>query len=68
MTSSIRATRASAVTVSGEEKLLLKASGSVTGVKSTYGNMLLFYVPPSSVASGAQLLGASQGLLAVKKL
>jgi len=58
----------SAVTVSGEEKLLLKASGSVTGVKSTYGNMLLFYVPPSSVASGAQLLGASQGLLAVKKL
>ncbi len=60
--------RTSAVTVSGQEKLLLKASGSSTGIKSTYGNMLLFYVPPSSAQDGIQLLGANQGLLAVKNL
>jgi hypothetical protein len=58
----------SAVTVTGEEQKLLKATGSITGVKSTYGNMLLFYVPPSSAPTGIQLLGASQGILAVKNL
>jgi len=58
----------SGVTVSGNEKILLGTAGSVKGVRSTYGNMMLFYVPPLSADEKATLLGVTQGLLTVKGL
>jgi hypothetical protein len=65
----IKPTRAgSAVKVSGNEKLMLGSTGSATGVKSTYGNMLLFYVPAVADEGRIRLLGATQGLLSVRSL
>ena len=58
----------SAVKVSGNEKLMLGSSGSATGVKSVYGNMLLFYVPAVADDGRIRLLGATQGLLSVRSL
>lgn len=58
----------SAVAVDGAEKVLLGAGGSTSGVQSTYGDMLFFYVPPVTSKSTIELLGATQGLLAIKKL
>ena len=58
----------SGVTVSGNEKILLGSAGSVKGVRSTYGNMMIFYVPPLSADEKATLLGVTQGLLSVKGL
>ena len=60
--------RGSAVAVSGQEKLMLGASGSTTGVRSVYGDMLLFYVPALSDNSQVKLLGATQGLVSVRGL
>jgi hypothetical protein len=57
-----------AVAISGPESLLLGASGSVTGVQSRYGAMLLFYVPALNSAERIQLLGATQQLLSVTSL
>lgn len=58
----------SGVTVSGNEKILLGSAGSVRGVRSTYGNMMIFYVPPLSADEKTTLLGVTQGLLSVKGL
>jgi hypothetical protein len=58
----------SGVTVSGNEKILLGTAGSVKGVRSTYGNMMIFYVPPLSADEKTTLLGVTQGLLSVKGL
>lgn len=58
----------SGVTVSGNEKILLGSAGSVKGVRSTYGNMMIFYVPPLSADEKSTLLGVTQGLLSVKGL
>ena len=58
----------SGVTVSGSEKLLLGSNGSVRGVVSTYGNMMLFFVPALTDDDRAILLGVSQGLLSVRGL
>ena len=58
----------SAVAVDGAEKVLLGTGGSTTGVQSVYGDMLFFYVPPVTSKSTIELLGATQGLLAIKKL
>lgn len=58
----------SGVTVSGNEKILLGSAGSVKGVRSTYGNMMVFYVPPLSADEKTTLLGVTQGLLSVKGL
>lgn len=58
----------SGVTVSGSEKLLLGRNGSVKGVVSTYGNMMLFYVPALADENRAVLLGVTQGLLGVRGL
>lgn len=60
--------RGSAVAVSGQEKIMLGASGSTTGVRSIYGDMLLFYVPALSDKSQVKLLGATQGLVSVRGL
>jgi len=57
-----------AVAISGPESLLLGASGSVTGVQSRYGAMLLFYVPAINSTERIQLLGATQQLLSVTTL
>jgi hypothetical protein len=58
----------SAVSVGAQEKLLLGATGSTRGVRSVYGDMLLFYVPPVDEGGKIVLLGATQGLLTVVSL
>jgi hypothetical protein len=60
--------RGSAVAVSGQEKIMLGADGSTRGVKSIYGDMLLFYVPALSDTERIRLLGVSQGLISVRSL
>ena len=61
-------TRTSAVSVTQlDQKLLLGAPGSSTGLKIVYENMLLFYVPAGSTEK-IRLIGATQGLLSVKAL
>lgn len=65
----IKPTRAnSAVTVSGNEELLLGVEGSTEGVRTTYGDMLLFYVPAATTDGKIILLGATQSLLAIRAL
>ncbi|CAB4620014.1 MAG: hypothetical protein F2599_02615 [Actinobacteria bacterium] len=61
-------TRGSAVAVSGQEKIMLGADGSTRGVRSIYGDMLLFYVPALSDSEKIRLLGVSQGLISVRSL
>ncbi len=58
----------SAVSVSGLEKLMLGTGGSTRGIRSVYGDMLLFYVPALSDNERIRLLGVTQGLLDVKGL
>lgn len=58
----------SAVGVSGQEQILLGANGSTRGVRSTYGDMLFFYVPPIADRNKIKLLGATQGLIDVRSL
>lgn len=58
----------SAVTVSGNEKIMLGSNGSIRGVKSIYGDMLLFYVPALSSKNQIRLLGVTQGLVSVRGL
>ncbi|WP_296630000.1 hypothetical protein [Rhodoluna sp.] len=60
--------RGSAVAVTGQEKIMLGADGSTTGVRSVYGDMLLFYVPALSDDAQVKLLGATQGLVSVRGL
>ncbi|MFM7013471.1 MAG: hypothetical protein ACKOXT_00560 [Actinomycetota bacterium] len=65
----IKPTKAnSAVTVTGDEELLLGVEGSIKGVRTTYGDMLLFYVPASTSEDRIKLLGATQVLLAIRAL
>ena len=65
----IRPTRENAaVTVSGNEKLLLGAEGSAKGVRTQYAGMLLFYVPASTATGKITLLGATQSLLSIRGL
>lgn len=61
--------RGSAVSVTqAEQKILLNAPGSATGLRIKYENMLLFYVPIAGSNQRIKLLGASQGILSVKAL
>ena len=65
----IRPTRENAaVTVSGDEQLLLGAEGSAKGVRTQYGGMLLFYVPAATSDGKITLLGATQSLLSIRGL
>lgn len=65
----IKPTKAnSAVGVTGQEKILLGANGATRGVRSTYGDMLLFYVPAIDEKGKIKLLGATQGLVSVRSL
>jgi len=65
----IRPTRANAaVTVTGDELLLLGVEGSAEGVRTQYGGMLLFYVPAATNEGRITLLGATQSLLSIRAL
>jgi hypothetical protein len=57
--------RNAAVTVSGLERLLLGVEGSATGIRTQYGDMLLFYVPAANSDGKITLLGATQSLIAI---
>jgi hypothetical protein len=57
-----------AVTVSGNELLLLGVEGSAEGVRTQYGGMLLFYVPAATNEGKITLLGATQALLGIRAL
>jgi hypothetical protein len=52
-----------AVSITGEEAILLGTGGSATGIETKYGAMLLFNVPASGSDERATLLGATQQLL-----
>ena len=58
----------SGITVNTLEQVALGAKGSVKGVISTYGDMLLFYIPSVGQTSKIKLLGWQAGLLKVKSL
>ncbi|NBR61227.1 MAG: hypothetical protein EBT86_06195 [Actinobacteria bacterium] len=61
--------RGSAVSVTKlEQKLLLDAPGSSTGLTIVYENQMLFFVPTSGSKQKIRLVGATQGLLSVKRL
>jgi len=61
--------RGAAVSVTQlDQKLLLNAPGSASGLKIVYSNMLLFYVPVAGAAEKIRLIGASQGLLSVRSI
>ena len=65
----IRPTRENAaVTVTGDELLLLGVEGSAEGVRTQYGGMLLFYVPAATNEGRITLLGATQSLLSIRAL
>jgi len=57
-----------AVAVAGNEKILLGSAGSTSGIRSTYGSMLLFYIPASASKDKIVTLGATQVLLSVRSL
>ena len=50
------------------QQVALGAKGSVKGVVTTYGDMLLFYVPSVGQDNRVRLLGWQTGLLKVKSL
>jgi hypothetical protein len=56
-----------AIVVSGLEKVLLGSAGSPSGITTTYGDMMLFFVPNTN-GGKAQLLGYTSGLIKVKAL
>jgi hypothetical protein len=60
--------RNSGITVNALEQVILGAKGSIKGVVSTYGDMLLFYVPSVGQTSKIKLVGWQAGLLKVKSL
>ena len=65
----IKPTKAgSAITVTGDEKIMLGANGSVTGLSTKYGVMLLMYVPTSGNDKKVKVLGYTHQLLSVVTL
>lgn len=58
----------SAVTFSGQTKALSGISITEVGIKSTYGDQLLFYVPAAGSGEKIVLLGYTQGLVAASEL
>jgi hypothetical protein len=65
----VRPTEAGAiVNAEGQTKVLAGISTSATGIESTYGIQLSFYVPPVGSTEKIRLLGFSQGLIAARGL
>ena len=60
------AKRKTAVAVEGNEKLLYGKKGSTKGIRTIYGDLLLFYVPGVQSEEKIRTLGATQVLLSVK--
>ena len=58
----------SAVTFSGQIEALSGISITETGIESTYGDQLLFYVPAAGSGDKIVLLGYTQGLVAASEL
>jgi len=52
----------------GAVKTLSGVTSTTKGVSATYGDQLLFYVPPTASTQKIKLLGYSQGLIAAKEL
>jgi hypothetical protein len=66
---SVRPTETGAsVSLEGQAKLLSGITSSPTGVESTYGLQLAFYVPPLGSPDKIRLLGYTQGLIAARGL
>ena len=57
-----------AISISGDEALLLGAEASASGFETSYGAMLVFYIPTVGSSEQIRLLGATQGLIGVKNL
>ena len=65
----VRPTQAGAsVSPEGQAKILSGVSSSTSGVESTYGLELAFYVPPLGSKDKIRLLGYTQGLISAKGL
>ncbi|QHC66819.1 hypothetical protein GSU68_09765 [Rathayibacter sp. VKM Ac-2759] len=58
----------STVSTSGASQTLLGTDKSTTGIETTYGYQLLFYVPPVGSEEKIVMLGWSQGLVSVVQL
>jgi hypothetical protein len=56
------------VSPEGQAKVLSGVTSSTTGIESTYGLQLTFYVPPVGSTEKIRLLGYSQGLISAKGL
>lgn len=56
------------VSPEGQAKILSGISSSTTGVESTYGMELAFYVPPLGSKDKIRLLGYTQGLISARGL
>jgi hypothetical protein len=56
-----------AIVVNGLEKVLLGEAGSPSGITTTYGDMMLFFVPNTN-GGKIRLLGYTSGLTSVKVL
>lgn len=56
-----------AIVVSGLEKVLLGSAGSPTGITTTYGDMMLFFVPNTN-GGKIRLLGYTSGLIKIRAL
>ena len=56
-----------AIVVNGLEKVLLGKAGSPSGITTTYGDMMLFFVPNTN-GGKIRLLGYTSGLTSVKVL
>ncbi|PPH46249.1 hypothetical protein C5D09_08405 [Rathayibacter sp. AY1C9] len=68
-TSTVRPTaEGSTVSTSGASQTLLGTDKSTTGIETTYGYQLLFYVPPVGSEEKIVMLGWSQGLVSVVQL
>jgi len=65
----VRPTEAGAVVnAEGQTKVLAGIASSGTGIESTYGIQLAFYVPPLGSTEKIRLLAFSQGLIAARGL
>ncbi len=68
-TTSVRPTEAgAAVNPTGSVKALSGVAVSTKGVVATYGDQLLFYVPPAGGDGKIVLLGYSQGLVKASEI
>lgn len=57
-----------AINPSGQVKALSGLAISTKGIVATYGDQLLFYVPPAGSKAKVVLLGYSQGLISAKEI